>query len=239
MILLFAVVLACLATKSPAQQPVAGLQYDGSTAIDPHVRSGGAVPVPCAGQTGRTNLQDLRRTRPVYVELSAFLANFDADADPDGWRARIVLRDRNDQPTVMRSQATFRLMPRVSTIAADRYLDALQRPIRWSMPLHFDQDGVAQVKLPLRQSLRPMLGWPDAVYPQSGLRSHNAGLDRSQLYRNRRTRSFVTTDLRTVGTPSVGQLSVRVSVPTQGVFDSVVPVQIRPSVLVDTQWPYR
>jgi hypothetical protein len=34
-------------------------------------------------------------------------------------------------------------------------------------------------------------------------------------------------------------LRVRISVPTEGVFEAATGVFIRPSVLVDTQWPYR
>jgi hypothetical protein len=239
LIILFAAVLVSIAGFASAENPLSSIQYDTTTSaghsphpgavIDRHRVDGGAIPV-----------SPNALSRPVFVEMSARLANFDADSDPDGWRAEIVLRDRKDRPTRFRSHAAFELMPRISMVTANRYIDAEISPIRWSMPLEFDQDGIARVKLPLRQSLRPMLGWSTAVFPQSGMRSHNSGYDRRQISIYSRTRSFVTLDLHdAIGMPNVGVLRVRVSVPTQGVFESAVGVKIRPSVLVDTEWPYR
>ncbi len=258
--ILFATMLALIAGVASAQSPSSEtiqyhdvtLQYDGSTVaaetgamaettvmaetgavVDPHHVEGVAIPLH----------RLLGDARPRYVELSAALSNFDADADPDGWRAEVVLRDRQDRVVVMRSHATFELMPRVPTADHRRYVDADRTSIRWSMPLEFDPRGVASCKLPLRESLEPLLGWSSAVYPQSGsrrrgTRDYGSGARGLRTWSNSRT--FVTLDLRNlIGTPSTGEMRVRVSVPTEGVFEAVTPVWIRPSVLVDTQWPYR
>ncbi len=245
--IVFAIALILIAGVSSAQSPSRERaryahtpQYDGATvittaqpgfAVDAHRVAGGAV---------HGNLRSSDR-RPVYAELVASLSNFDADADPDGWRAEVVLRDRKDRPLAMRSQATFELMPRVSTADHHRFVNAADSAVvRWSIPLEFDADSVARVKLPLRRSLRPMLGWSTAIFPQSGLRTTDYGTSVRGIRTRSRSRTFVTLDTRAlIGTPSTGEMRVRVSVPTEGVFEAVTPVWIRPSVLVDTQWPYR
>lgn len=226
--ILFALVLLSMASLASAENP-SSIQYDGSTAVSATRFSGGALAMP--GD---------RENRPAYVEMSAALANFDADADPDGWRANIVLRDRNDAATVMRCRASFELMPRVPTLTGAQYFDGYTAPIRWTMPLEFSDDAIATVKLPLRKSLRPVLGWSNAAFPHSGLRSRHDGIERRKLRLYSRPRSFITSDLEhAIGMPNQAELRVRVSVPTVGVFESVTPVQLRPSVLVDTSWPYR
>jgi hypothetical protein len=247
--LIFALVLISIAGVSSAQSPQSEqvlytdvtLQYDGTTPVqvaDPEAVVanqvvGGAVP----GNRLRGD------ARPAYVELFVALANFDADASPDGWRAEVVLRDRKDRPVAMRANATFELMPRVSTGDHLRFVDANMPPVRWSMPLEFDEDSIARVKLPLRQSLHQVFGWPSALIPDASTRRQ---ADRSFRRQPNRTLhrglsgTFVTSDTRyLIGAPSVGELRVRLSVPTEGVFKAATPVQIRPSVLVDTQWPYR
>jgi len=249
-IVLFAIVLASIAGFASAQSPDPSpgcddcptIEYYATEAehvssVDPHPAaelvpplSGGVLP------TRRLRGND----RPAYVELVASLSNFDSDADPDGWRAEIVLRDRNDRPVVMRANASFELTPRVATADHRRFVNATGKPIRWSMPLEFDADGVARVKLPLRDSLKPMLGWNSAIYPPSGTRVRNSRPNVRYSHSRHARRSFVTSDLRNlIGTPSTGEMRVRVSVPTEGVFEAAAPVFIRPSVLVDTQWPYR
>ena len=45
-----------------------------------------------------------RNGKPVSVDLNASLANLDADSDPDGWRAQVVIRDRQGQPGAGTSQ---------------------------------------------------------------------------------------------------------------------------------------
>ncbi|MFK8111810.1 MAG: hypothetical protein AB8B91_06395 [Rubripirellula sp.] len=174
--------------------------------------------------------------RPKYVQLAAGLSNFDSDADPDGWRADLVLRDQQDRPVVVRANASFELMPRVARVSSHRYENvSLSPPVRWTERLEFGPDGVARVKLPLRKSLYPSLGWSPSFPSRSNRGPY------SKIYTPRdRNRRLPQSDLRDlVATPEYGQLRVRVSVPGEGTFESKVPVRLRPSGLVDTEWPYR
>ena len=114
----FAVALVLIAGVSHAQTPAPisnSIQYDSVSAIE-------SLPPPSAvidrsrvaGGAVATN-RLMGDARPAYVEVHASLSNFDADADPDGWRVELVLRDRKDRPVVMRGNANFELMPRVPT----------------------------------------------------------------------------------------------------------------------------
>ena len=190
----------------------------------------------------RVALEQYASMRPKYAELSAVLANFDADADPDGWRAQVMLRDSHDRAVVMRAHATFELKSRMPLADFQNFVNTGTQPVRWTMKVDFDSDGVAKFKLPLRNSLKPMFGWSGAVHQQSGLRSGIYGRQTSNRLVRRgpsRLSEALRSDWRNLGAPSFGELKVRVSVPTEGVFEAVTTVQIRPSVLVDTQWPYR
>ena len=182
--------------------------------------------------------------RPMYVDLNASLANFDADADPDGWRAQVILFDREDRPVAMRAQAKFELIVRVSTAEHQRFVNADIPPIRWSMPLEFDEDAVARIKLPLREKLQPVFGWRSAINRPPPNRPGSISRSYGNYVRGQRNwsrpRTFVTQNLHTViGMPSTGELRVRVSVPTEGVFEAATAIWLRPSGLVDTRWPYR
>ena len=240
--IVFAIAIALLAGVAQAQTTfhVAGsqssLQYDGATSVP--TPAAGAVVDPTRVSGGAVATKRLRgNDRPAYVELHASLSNFDADADPDGWRVDVILRDHNDKPVSMRASATFELMPRLPSADFHQFVNARSLPVRWSMPLDFDDDQIARVKLPLRKSLQPVLGWPSSLYDTDLTRNRRYGRHLT-VYGSRRT--FVTEDLRaTLATPTHGQLSVRVSVPTEGVFKATVPVRVRPPVLVDTNWPYR
>jgi hypothetical protein len=192
---------------------------------------------------------DWKRTgsRPVSVELTSSLANFDADADPDGWRARVVLRDLDGNAVVMRSSATFTLTPRVPLADHEQFMDADHAAMTWSMPLRFDQRGAASVTLPLRQSLEPAFGWSSAVAPfpfdSVGSRSRNNGRYRggnnaiSRVYSGRNRRSVGGISYTRIDVPSTGVMHVRVAVPTEGVFEAETPVWLRPSNLLSTGWP--
>jgi hypothetical protein len=235
---IFAIALLLVAGTASAQAPTtnipmipsASLQYDGVSPLPTAHRSAASDAAQLSGGAIGKHRQQAN-SRPAYAQLQATLANFDSDAQPDGWRVEITLRDRQDRPLAVRARATIELMPRVPMADHIRYVDADTAPIRWSMPLEFDQDSVARMKLPLRRSLRPMLGWPSAIDPPARHRGRNPF---------GRKRTFVTTDLRNlIGTPNVGEMRVRVAVPTEGVFEAVTLVPIRPSVLVDTNWPYR
>lgn len=183
--------------------------------------------------------------RPRYIEMSASLANFDADPEPDGWNIQLALRDQKDRPVVQRSNARIELIPRVSRYTPSRLEGT--KPLRWSVPLEFDDDGVARFKLPLRNSQRSQLGWPN----DNALRSfsHRTTSRRSSsrsagewYIRGRNNSGRIPTVLRSnlqdrVTIPEVGELRARVSVPSQGTFEAITEVTIRPSVLVDTRWP--
>ncbi len=191
--------------------------------------------------------------RPQYVELASGLANFNADPEPDGWRAEVVLRDSQDQPVTTEAMATFELMPRVPPYdlrsidhhrASDpsQSLDARAFPIRWSLPLHFDADGVARLKLRLRPGVRELLGWDSpsgASSPYGDSAGRRLGASSGpRVWKPGRT--FVTVNTNyLIAMPSLGVLRLRVTVPNAGVLETAAAVQIRPSVLVDTQWPYR
>lgn len=247
---IFAILLISIAGVSSAQSPQpAGpdssvmLQYDGATSapiahpdavVDAARVAGGAVQL--TRLTGDA--------RPTYVDMNAALANWDSDADPDGWRADIVLFDRKDRPVAMRAQAKFELVIRVSTAEHLRFVNADIPPIRWSIPLEFDEDAVARVKLPLHKKLRPVFGWSSALYRPSTRRPATISRNHGNYIRGpggwSRPRTFVSQDLRTLaGVPSTGELRVKVSVPTEGVFEAATPIWLRPSGLVDTRWPYR
>lgn len=248
MTIVFAVAVILIGGVATAQSPQpesllpsdAKIEY-GSANGAPIAEAGAAIdPTRVGGGVVVTRPRLRGDARLAYAELSATLANFDADPDPDGWRVDVVLRDRKDRPVAIRSQATFELMPRVSTADHQRFVNGSRSPVRWTMPLEFDDDSVARVKLVLNQRLKTQLGWSSAIYPPSGMRWRNVGRMVGGLHVNSSETTAATSDLRNlVGTPSTGQLKVRVSVPTQGVYEAVTPVWIRPSVLVDTQWPYR
>jgi hypothetical protein len=174
--------------------------------------------------------------RPESVELESRLANFDADLETDGWRAELVLRDRNDNIVALPAIATFE---REDTRSA-RYRSEIRRSFFAAslvMPLAFDERGVARrVKLPLRSSLRSALGWSTASDVGSQLHRDDA----ASVRRWKPGRTFVTLDTNwLITTPDSGEFWVRVTVPGDGIYEAVAAVRIRPSVLVDTQRPYR
>jgi len=245
-----AIVLATFASIGWAQEPLPLPPGQRELPIADYVSypdispsTGGALPAH-RSQSG---------TRPVYAEMTAVLANFDRDADPDGWRATVVLRDRHDQAVVMRSRARFELWPRQGLADGVAFEDTGDAPLRWHVELRFDQQGVARVKLPLRSAIGgSRAGWTS----RADRRSHTAGSRSNGHHRQRdrtgwrsrgsqsRTRitqrGFQTRELHTaLLRPTVGEMRVRVSVPTEGVFAAAWPVDIQPSFLVDTSWPYR
>lgn len=196
-----------------------------------------------------TSRGSLSSARPKYAFVSAELAQFDSDADPDGWRAKVYLLDRDDQPVrVRRATAKFELMPRLPTHDFTGYVDANLSPIVWSVPLTFADDGTATARLPLQNRIAPLVGWPSTSHPAvgqaGGFYSQRRGIIRHTTP-SMQSRTAVT-DVRrrggardAIGMASFGELSVRVSVPGEGVFAAVCPVELRMPVLVDTRWPYQ
>jgi hypothetical protein len=191
--------------------------------------------------------------KAVYAQLYAELANLDADAAPDGWRASVVVRTRNDLPLSVPVRASFEIEPR--GLQQRRYgID--QRSIRdsarqfipkmrWTRQLVFDDQGVATVTLEARESIRQLFDWdrigdvglPDRV-SQSYRRFSGEQIDR--LRGSRYHRHFVTQDLfDRIDYPATSWLRVRVSIPGQQTLEAVTPVDLRPQVLVDTPYRYR
>ena len=190
-----------------------------------------------------------RSMRPKYAFVSAEIAQFDSDADPDGWLASVMLMGSDDQPvTVRRASARFELTPRLPTHDFTGYVDANLKPIQWNVPLKFAEDGVATVRLPLRDPIAPLIGWPATSHPAVG-RAGGFHASRRGIIRHTTTAFQDRTALNAsqsrlaarsaIGMASFGQLKIRVSVPGEGVFDAVTPIALRPSVLVDTRWPYQ
>lgn len=229
-IIVFAILLASIAMKVKAEEtlrvetsvsetltvehPLTEVEFNGQRFLLPKSISEGDSPTdrfterrPAGSRSGRVH--------SVCVESS--LANFDSDADPDGWIAQVVLYDRDDHVAAWRYRghrvtASFELQARTPTAGFAGYANAETAPLKWAVPLIFDRHGVASVRLPLRGRLRsggdaPAIGEPLAGPFADGLSEW-------------------------------GVLKVRVSIPSEGVFDAVTPIRLRPSVLVDTRWPY-
>ena len=190
-----------------------------------------------------------RSARPKYAYVSAQIAQFDADADPDGWLANVMLMDAEDRPvSVPRASAKFELMPRVPTHDFTGYVNANVKPISWTVPLQFSADKVAIARLKLRQPLSPLAGWTSESHPAvgaaGGFYSSRRGIIRHSHpdYRSRTAatdRQYRGGAIDAIGLAGYGQLKVRVSVPGEGTFDAVAPIELRPAVLVDTRWPYQ
>ncbi|QEF99704.1 hypothetical protein Mal15_37700 [Stieleria maiorica] len=193
--------------------------------------------------------QTARSQRPKSALVSAEIAQFDSDSDPDGWLAKVMLIGNDDcVVTVRRATARFELMPRLPTHDFTGYVDANLKPIVWNSPLQFAADGIATVRLPLRNPIAPLTGWPATSHPAVGdaggfhasrrgiIRHTSPAFESPTALTDRHDRASARS---AIGMASFGQLRVRVSVPGEGVFDAVTPITLRPAVLVDTRWPYQ
>ena len=250
--ILFALALILWATTISAQEPVA-VTYAGETFIVP------VNPVTTSLMPAESVSDDLgpstsgSKKRPVTVRVQAALANFDADADPDGWIATLQLRDEFDRFVSRRAMARFELIPRVPTSDHRGYINADQKPVQWTIPVQFSKESATKVQLKLNRRIERAFDWPSGIqlasYIQSGRFSNRNGVLRtSEFVGNRsavRARTVITSDLmsetirREVSMPSWGVLNVRVAVAGEGVFAASSMTRLRPPVLVDTSWPYR
>ncbi|MEL6107827.1 MAG: hypothetical protein AAFU85_17520 [Planctomycetota bacterium] len=186
--------------------------------------------------------------RPKSVSASAALENFDADADPDGWTVQIALLDAAGRRVNRRATARFSLNPRVPTQDFTGYVTAKKASATWSSKLQFDEHGLARVRLPLRERLKPVFGWRRSPYESVGLeggrRSAIGGIVRPAESRPVIRSGLAPSELygasaASLGLPADGELRVTVSVPTEGTFRTTIPIQLRPAALVDTRWPYQ
>ncbi|MEM9586417.1 MAG: hypothetical protein AAGA03_03980 [Planctomycetota bacterium] len=176
-------------------------------------------------------------SRAQSAGVTAWLANLDADDQPDGWRAQVVLVDRNDRIVRPRGHVTIEMFPGVKTFGRMRHLGQAQRVGRWRMPLVYDENGVVNLRLPLRQSLQPLMSRDTVAFPRTVASSRGIWVYREQRGDNRsRYVHSSATDLDKAGMPTWGRMKVRVSVPGQGVFAATTQVRMREPVLVDTQW---
>ncbi len=245
-ICLFAAILILTAGVGSAQEAEQGqpaltiVQYDGIEKALPKAKQDPRMAADAAAAR-RKRIRDLRSGRPRSAAVQATLANFDSDSNPDGWRVEVMLLDANDRPVSKRAHAAFELMPRLPSADYVGYVNTQASPERWSMPLKFDDDGVARVKLRLSQKLKSVFDRHVTFLPDPGL---GISVNQSRQVVLRRSYGNSLTDSRqdwryNLGRPEFGQLKARISVPTEGVFEAVTAVPIRPSVLVDTNWPYR
>ena len=169
---------------------------------------------------------------PAYVDLDAELSNFDADPEPDGWLADVVLRSRDGHPVAATARARFEIL--LGRSPSD------SKPIQWSVPLEFDEAGVSRAVLPLRQSMYRELGWSTQSPRATTIPVVHRGLNRRWPTARDLNWTFVTVPVRDrIGYRSADWLRLRVAVPGHGTFYAVSPVRLRPSFLVDTSRTYR
>ena len=189
-----------------------------------------ALPVPVDSVSSRIG-------RPTMVDFSAHLANFDRDADTDGWLASIALRDASGRIVTARSYATFEL--KVGRFAVDEvtFIAGEHVAHRWSESVKFDEDGIARVRLEMTGAAKKKNEL--AMYRTTSLGTRSMYSMGSQFpiqrlsYANRfrytPTNGLIGPD--TPFTPVLGALSVRVSVPTTGAFDGITVVRLNSPVI--------
>ncbi|TWU39234.1 hypothetical protein [Novipirellula artificiosorum] len=202
----------CLDCDGGGDVAFSTLQFDGVTEFFTSIDSA------TAGATVQST-----ELNPQSVYLSAALANFDSDAQPDGWMVELTLIDRQDRAVIVPATARIEMHPRptLTDHAGATRTEATEKVIQWTVRFVADEDGVARVKLPLRRSQQRSLGWFVSDSPYA----------RGDLSRPKWQRQLAY--------PKDGQLSASVSTGSGKTFKATTMVQIRPSFLVDTPWPYR
>jgi len=215
----------CLPTNAPGSP----IQLDGFT------------PVSIVDQAGADQLA----AGPAYVQLYAELSNFDRDADPDGWQASVVVRSDDSTVLDVPGQATFEIfeyLQRYHRPAGGGSLIRARPLAHWSVPLQFDDQGVAAVTLPASPTVQRKLGWDSVATIHTGTRiaasheQHRWNRAREDLGH----RHFVTYNVRDrIDFPSVGWLRVRLTIPGQRPLEAVAPIDTRPALLVDMPRRYR
>ena len=250
-IVIFALMVAAVAIRLNASDPDVAFQPDGTQET---ATSDARTDIQLNGHIyevvrHRSTLPTQRWLgRPKSVSFQAVPVNVDADADPDGWSVEIALLDANGNRIRRRASARFTLNPRVPTQDFTGYVTANQASASWSSKLDFDEDGIARVRLPLRERLSPVFGCQKSPHRSVGIeggrRSTVGGVRRRADHREFLRSGLSTSQLygasvSSLGLPAFGELRVTVSVPTEGVFKAVAAIQLRPSVLVDTRWPYQ
>lgn len=203
----------------------------------------GPLPLDRFSPPSRSPRSQAELARPTFAVLTAQLASWDADAEPDGWRCRIQLRDQFDAPCRPDSAtASFELRLRVPRRDLSGFRDLRTEAIRWSEPLQLDARGIAEVKLPLRAPLPSF--YLDGEGAARWGSSSNAGSWRPLLpadrFRDPRLTASEGYVISTVSArPSYGVIVVRVSVPSVGVLQAIDAVLVDEPLLVDSDWPQR
>ena len=209
------------------------LQLDGFTAVPSFEES----------------ISDAAKADSHYVQLYAELANFDRDADADGWRATLAIQQPDGVLVEAAGRATFEILEfsqsRHRHATRRAYVDS--RPLaRWSVPLNFDAQGMSRVTLPASSTVRRRLGWNGASSIHQGTRvaTRSAFGNRINHRWSGRAandyRRFVTHDLRDrIDYPIRGWLRVRVTMPGQPPLEAIAPIDTRPAFLVDIPTRYR
>jgi hypothetical protein len=157
-----------------------------------------------------------RAVGPRSAHITAELVNLDGDSEADGWVALLMLRNRDGQPVITRATATFELHP--SWIGTDEYsfIPGTSVIDKWTVPLNFDDRGIARVELPARTTIN------------RGRISHRP---RDFSYRGHRFADLGDGWVHPMFGPQwLASLNVRVSAPTYGTYDAVSIVPMLQSV---------
>lgn len=186
-----------------------------------------ANPIARAGRLG-SDTDPHRSARPVYASVAAAMANFDADVAADGWRADVMIFDDRNRPLRLdRGHAWFLLETRLSA-----------SPIRWSMPLRFDDQGVASFRLPLPWSVAESIS--SNVYSGRSLGDSASwgGGSGSERFRHRHF-AVDALESRLLGWPEdrgfgPDRLTVRVSTRAAGVLSATTFMHVDAAAFLDT-----
>ncbi len=139
------------------------------------------------------------------VDVVAHLANLDRDAGTDGWIAHIILRNADGVPMIARANATITVIPGWLATDGISFVSSSTVATRYSENLSFDESGIAHVCIQDRSTNEN----------RESLYDERHSFRAPKVYDSRGRNLY----------PSFGPhvfavLKVRVSVPTQGVFDA-------------------
>ncbi|MGB7328497.1 MAG: hypothetical protein WBD31_26710 [Rubripirellula sp.] len=247
MIVIFAIVVILVTGRASASEGTGICDCPNTVACvhsADHHETLAAVPIQLDGETffvqpAETNTAHQRESanrqgKPRYAIVAASLANFDADAAADGWRAEVVLMNDKDQPvTPQRARATFELASGFD-----------ETPMRWTTSLEFDDRGVAVTRLPAPTSFhnRIQSHYSFSNHDKSGRNSSLRGRERHRRFLVDSLDSRLVGSREQIGVPGRvwdGRLSVRVSVPSAGVFSAGIHVPVDSGAFLDTFPAYR
>lgn len=232
---IFLIWIACTSKSDAAEFCLQSVVYGTQMQFD------GFTSIPDIDQA----IDDQSFVGPAYVQLYAELSNFDRDADPDGWHASVVIRSGGGSVVDVFGRATFEILEhsqRYGRQSTGGSLVGIRPLARWSVPLQFDDQGVAKVTLPASTALQRRLGWNSVATIHNGTRiaarheRHRWNRVRDDLNQRR----FVSHNVRDrIDFPTSSWLRVRLMIPEQRSLEAVAPIDIRPAILVDMPQKYR